>query len=234
MNSRKKYQPPKPTLGDDVHLVISAALSPIAGAAELFTYLSNPPLEKRLDKWRETIAEGLRQLEANKGIDLSRLQSDENFISVFIQASAIAMRNHHAEKLSALKNAILNAALPGQPKVDFYLMFVRFVDELTPIHMKLLSFLIQEENDLRTIQAYQQMYDAFNDKYPEALTRDEYKMICGDLEIRGLIRISQDINDFEDIYHADGILLESTNDDLPRVIVTDIAKEFISFVAEGP
>jgi hypothetical protein len=56
-------------------------------------------------------------------------------------------------------------------------------------------------------------------------------MILGDLNTRGLIWISQDINDFEDIYQASTLLLEETNDDLPRIIITDVAKKFLKFIS---
>ena len=56
-------------------------------------------------------------------------------------------------------------------------------------------------------------------------------MFCGDLEVRGMVRISQDIDDFEDIYQVSSLLLESTKDGFPRIIVTDIAKDFLEFSA---
>jgi hypothetical protein len=230
----KKYQPPKPTTGDTAHLVSKAILSTIPAASELFEHFLAPPLQRRLVAWRENVAEALRQLESRQGIDLTKLQSDEYFISIVMQATTIAMRNHQAEKLTALQNAIVNSAIPSRSKEDLHLVFVRFIDELTPIHVKLLSFLVQEEMVLRDLKSYPQLYDAFDKKHPHALPHDEFKMTCGDLEVRGLVRISQDIDDFADIYQASSLLLEQTRDDLPRIIVTDIAKEFLWFIAKNP
>lgn len=230
----KKYQPPKPTTGDTAHQVSTAILSTIPAASELFEHFVAPPLQRRLDAWREDVAEALRKLESGKGIDLTKLQSDEHFISIVMQATTIAMRNHQEEKLRALKNAIINSAIPSEAKEDLYLIFVRFIDELTPIHVKLLSFLVQEEVVLQDLKSYPQLYDAFDKKNPHALSHDEFKMICGDLEVRGLVRISQDIDDFEDIYQASSLLLVETRDDLPRIIVTDVAKEFLWFIAKNP
>jgi len=230
----KKYQPPKSTTGDTAHLVSTAILSTIPAASELFEHFVTPPLQKRLDAWREDVAEALRQLESGKGIDLTELQSDEHFISILMQATTIAMRNHQAEKLKALKNAIINSAISSRPKEDLHLIFVRFIDELTPTHIKLLSFLAQEKMALKDLKSYPQLYSAFDKKHPHTLSHDEFKMICGDLEVRGLIRISQDIDDFEDIYQASSLLLEETRDDLPRIIVTDVAVEFLWFIAKNP
>jgi len=151
-----------------------------------------------------------------------------------MQATTIAMRSHQTEKLTALHNAIVNSAIPSSSKKDLQLVFVRFIDELTPLHVKLLSFLAQDETVLRQLKSYAQLYEAFDNKHPHALSHDEFRMTCGDLEVRGLARISQDIEDFEDIYQASALLLEETRDDLPRIIVTDIAKEFLWFIAQNP
>ena len=54
-------------------------------------------------------------------------------------------------------------------------------------------------------------------------------MMCGDLTIRGLMRISSDVEDFKDIYQSNKITTEYSPD-LPKIIVTEIAKEFIDMV----
>jgi len=69
-------------------------------------------------------------------------------------------------------------------------------------------------------------------EYPDYLSRDEFKMLLGDLTTRGLIRISSDIDDYEDIYVADNILVDnSTPKDLPKLIVTSIGKDFLAFIS---
>lgn len=84
---------------------------------------------------------------------------------------------------------------------------------------------------LRELKSYTRLYDRFTEQHFATLSRDEFKMFCGDLEVRGMVRISQDIDDFEDIYQASSLLLESTKDGFPRIIVTDIAKDFLEFIA---
>ena len=62
------------------------------------------------------------------------------FITTILQASQAAIRNHQEEKLEALRNAVLNSALPGAPAEDLQFMFVRYIDELTPWHLSVLKF----------------------------------------------------------------------------------------------
>jgi hypothetical protein len=58
-----------------------------------------------------------------------------------MQASQIALRNHQQGKLDALRNAVLNAALPNSPQEDEQMIFLRLIDQLTPWHLRVLSVL---------------------------------------------------------------------------------------------
>jgi len=114
-------------------------LSVIPGAAELFQYFVTPPLEKRLEQWMDEVGKALRHLEENQGVKLEELQSDDVFIDTVLQASQIASRNSQEEKRRALRNAVLNAALPNPPEQSLQQMFLNFVDTFTVWHLRLLK-----------------------------------------------------------------------------------------------
>ena len=139
----KKYKPPKQTVGDAAHLVTRAAVSaiPVVGspAAELFAGLVLPPLEKRRQEWMEEVGVGLRRLEEEGRAKLEDLRKDSAFIDTVLQATQTAMRNSRREKLEALRNAVLNAASPIHPKPALQEMFLRYVDEFTIWHLKILD-----------------------------------------------------------------------------------------------
>lgn len=227
-----KYQPPTADSSDTAHLVTKASLSFVPGASDLFEYFIKPPLQKRLEKWQEDIAVALRYLEDNQGIKLETLQNSEQFITIIAQATSVAVRNHQREKLDALINSIMNSALNPSMDDDLQLMFIRFIEELTPSHLYLLRFFVSHEDDLKPLTSYPSIYELISDAATYLFSKDQFKMLVGDLNTRGLIWISQDIDDFENIYHANSLLLESTRTDLPRLIVTDIAKAFIAFISE--
>ena len=231
LNKEERLDPPKATSSDSAHLLTKVVLSPILGAPELFEFFIAPPLQKRTQKWMEEVAEALRKIEKDQGVALEKLQSDERFITIMLQASTIAVRSHQREKLAALKNAILNSASGSDINEDLELIFVRFIEELMPIHLYLLKFFIDNENKLSLVQSYSEIHQLLISENKKVLSRDEFKMLIGELETRGLIWVSQDINDFEEIYQASTSLLEETNDDLPRVIVTDVAKKFMKYIS---
>lgn len=137
---------PKKSASDVVHAVIKAGISsiPIAGApaAEIFALIVTPPLERRRDEWIESIGEGLKELAQKKeGFKIEDLTENDTFITTITHASQAAIRNHQKEKLEALRNGVLNAALPNAPEEDLQLMFLDFVDSFTTYHLAILKFL---------------------------------------------------------------------------------------------
>jgi hypothetical protein len=228
--------PPDRSKEDHIHRIVKAGLSavPFAGGplAELFDALVTPPLEKRRDTWRKQIAEDLRRLETEAGISLEKLQNNEAFISLLVQATVVAIRNHHDEKKDALRNCVQNAASNSTIDSDIQLSFVRFIDELSPSHISLLSLIRDLEEQVRQVRTYEELFQALTPRISMGMDRAVFKMMCVDLETRGLIWISQDIGDFPGIYEASTMLLEETHDDLPRVLVSQVGRSFLQFLSE--
>ncbi len=137
---------PQKNKKDAGHAIAKGVLStiPIAGgpASELFNYLITPSLEKRRDEWLISLERKMLELEKSVNeITLERLSKNEKFISIVLQASQIALRNHQKEKLNSLQNAILNSAIPSSLEEDLQMIFLSFVDTFTPSHLKILLFL---------------------------------------------------------------------------------------------
>lgn len=145
MKKENKYRTPKPNKADITHTLVCAGIAsiPVIGGAgvEFFKMLITPSIEKRRQKWMEEVAKGLKELEDNKFILIEDLKNNETFITTVMQASQTAIRNHQKEKLEALRNAVLNAALPNAPEEDLQVMFLNLIDTLTVSHIKILHFL---------------------------------------------------------------------------------------------
>src|SRR5262245_56235269 len=138
-----KHPVPKRSVGDAAHAIAKAGLSavPVVGgpAVELFQYLIQPPLEKRRDEWMASIGEAISELES-KGLDIESLRDNEQFVSVVMQASQIAVRTHQQEKLEMLRNAVLNVATGQSTDESLQTMFLNFVDVFTEWHVRVLRF----------------------------------------------------------------------------------------------
>ena len=148
--TQEKEGTPKATSGDTAHTLAKAGLSaiPIVGGpvAELFAKLIVPPLTKRREAWLQSLADGLETLEKKvEGFSIQSLSNDEEFVSIMMEASHIAMRNHSKEKIEALRNAVLNSAIKSP---DEYLqgVLLQFIAIATPWHFRVLSFYSDPES----------------------------------------------------------------------------------------
>ena len=234
MTESNKYQPPTPAAGDKAYSLARAAVGsiPLVGnaAVELLSAVFAPPLERRRLQWMEEIANSLRFLDESRLINLGDLQSNEPFVTTLVQASEVAIRNHQAEKIEALRNAVVNSAVGVDIKEDLQLTFIRYINELTPSHFKLLSFFRDKEKTFERVDSYEKLFDSFaSDSSTVSIQRDEFKLLCVDLTARLLLRISPDVEDFKDIGFND-VIWQEQGTDKPRLRVTDIGKQLLDFV----
>lgn len=140
-------RPPKvKSQGDLAREVGRAIVSaiPVAGGAiqVVFENVFSAPIEKRKQAWLEELADVVTELQQRvEGLTPEKLAANEAFVTVAMQASQVAIRNHQNEKLEALRNAVLNSGLPNPPEEDEQLVFVRLIDQLTPWHLRILAVL---------------------------------------------------------------------------------------------
>ena len=125
-----------------------------------------------------------------------------------------------------LRMAVQNSAIRSN---DIQLLFVRFIDELTPTHLQVMSFFVKHEKEIAYLESYQKAVEVFGSIRDQKIDAFFFKMVCDDLKARGLVRISQDIVDLPGVYSESRILAEETSKD-PRIVVTDFGRAFVDFV----
>jgi hypothetical protein len=74
------------------------------------------------------------------GFELERLEDNPLFTTMLTQAYRVAIRNHQEEKLEALRNAVVNCACRIDVEEDLQLLFLDFVDSLSPLHVHILDY----------------------------------------------------------------------------------------------
>ncbi len=232
MADDRGYTPPEHSTGDTAHSVAKAALSFIPGATDLFEFFVLPPLEKRRQKWMEEVAQGLRELERKGLLNLEELENNEAFITILVQTSQAAIRNHQAHKLMAFRGVVLNAAINIDIAEDLQLRFVSFVDELTPSHIALLQFLAHYEDQLAKVASYDTLFQRFLAEGKCKLGQDEFLLLCADLTGRALVQISPDMKAFPGVYESDKIITDRLRERGPMLRVTDIGHSFLRFITQ--
>lgn len=218
-----KLRVPKKSLGDAAHAVAKTGLSaiPLVGspAAELFQYVVQPPLERRRERWMADVGEKLRELEA-KGLNLDSLQTNEQFISVVMQASQVALRTHQEQKLRALRNAVLNVAKGQEPDETLQHLFLNFVDSLTEQHLRILK-LFQAPTPPPNM-SMGGLSHVLEHNIPELRGRqDLYVQLWRDLFSRGLVS-------------TDGMNVTMSGGGLKAKRTTAMGDAFLNFIADTP
>jgi hypothetical protein len=101
------------------------------------------PATKRRAQWINEYLSKAVQTIAEKAAPsvVENLYKNESFLTVVLQATSIALRNHQKEKLEALRNAIVNSVWPNAPDDDLKLMFINFIDSFTLTHLVILDFI---------------------------------------------------------------------------------------------
>lgn len=142
MSERNKLSPPPTAEMDDAgHAVAKGLIGvvPVAGSAlaEIFSLIVAPPLEKRRDAWLRALASAVNELRATKGVSIAKLQQDERFVSLVLNATQVALRNHHKLKLDYIRQAVISGFhLIGDFADDETHTFVRLIDDLSPNQLR--------------------------------------------------------------------------------------------------
>lgn len=197
-------------------------------AASLLSLVLEDPLSRRRDEWIESIAIDLVKLrEQVEGFSLENLSENETFVTTVLQTIQIALRTHQQEKLEALRNAVLNSALPNAPEDTLQMVFLSFIDRFTTHHLQQLA-LIRDPNGWLADYGIEHttIYpggpaNVMNTVFPD-LPEGLPKLVASDLRTAGLYTFPAGNDD-------DG----SISIGLKDYHITDIGRQFLEFI-ESP
>jgi hypothetical protein len=131
----------RPSAGDVVRAGIDTGLQLVPGGGLVLPFLQllvATPLEKRRDAWIQDLADRVAELENGGQLLYSDLEDNEPFATAVYHGVRAAISTSAHEKHEALRNAALNSALQLQPENDLFEMFLRYLSDFTPVHIKLL------------------------------------------------------------------------------------------------
>jgi hypothetical protein len=198
----REHEPPEPDAGDLAYRTVYAAVSLVPGGGPLLDHLVGPPLGRRLDEWRRDLADAVRRLEARPDLRLEDLGKKPEFVDAVLAATQAALRTSQTKKREALKNAVLNAALPSQLDLTVQQIFLGLTDRFTDRHIGLLR-LFQDASRWRRpdgsslpirSNATAVLYDALPAAQREP---DLYELLWSDLYAAGLVKLPKLENGLE-------------------------------------
>lgn len=144
MSEEQIEPPPEPTATDRAVSVALAVLSEFPGGSTVVGVLNEIfglPYERRHEAWLRRMHALLAELQS-RGFDLIELGNRPEFVTAVHDATRIALGEHLEQKLDQLKAVLLNVAIHEPDTIaDLWaLRYLRWIDELEPVHIEILAF----------------------------------------------------------------------------------------------
>ena len=215
--------PPRPNASDHAYAIVRAGIGAIpfvgGSASELLNQFIAPSLERRRDAWLRGLVDRIIQLEEKGLLDFEKLQGNEAFVTAVLQASRAALMTQDAEKLEALRNAVLHSALEGDPDEAIQSIYLALVERLTPAHIVILRWASQPHRSSSQDPASLRT-ETLGQAVPQFVGRPQLVgALQRDLDNAGLIE--------------GGTLYEDTHlAESHRPWATDLGRGFLAFISE--
>lgn len=216
---------------EKAHRVARAAIAaiPVLGGTlgEVFTSLIEPPMAKRQTAWMIQVTEAINELYDKGIVTEENLQQNEKFFTTLVHASSIAIKNHEKEKIEALRNAVINSALPDAPNDIKQQLFLNLVDSCTSWHIALLKLF---QNPLYWAQVNKHEFPSWErglissvieDAFPELQNQNAlYSIVWNELYRNSLL-------------NTDGIGTPMIYSSMLAKRTTPIGDEFVKFISKS-
>jgi hypothetical protein len=136
--------PGKSTGREIVERAVEAGLGsvPVIGNALTVVFVTalGWRLEERREKWFTELAGAVEELRGQMdGLSLESLTGSDLFTDAVVTATRTVEHTHQAEKIEALRNAVLNSVGPDAPDADTQAIILNLIDRFTPSHLRLVT-----------------------------------------------------------------------------------------------
>jgi hypothetical protein len=97
-------------------------------------------MNQRREEWLAGLAQVVEDLRDRLGdADFETLAENPLFVDAVVTTTRAIDHTHQEEKIAALRNAVLNSAMPGAPDADTHAILLGLVDRLTASHLRFLT-----------------------------------------------------------------------------------------------
>lgn len=221
----EKIDPPsQPRTGarDAVEVGVAGLLGLVPGAGGWlsagFQKVFAQQEQNRLNAYLANLAAVINRLtETVEGLTAEQLASTPEFYDAAVTAARIATATASEQKQRALRNALFHLGSEGAPDTDLRMVFIRYIDELTDTHVRVLQYFASAGGE------YIHLDDTNSITGSEAASQP----FVADLQTRGMIEERPIIT-----RHGGGMTMFA-NAAQGGSRITSIGTQFLEFIA-GP
>ncbi|MBB5356845.1 hypothetical protein HDE76_000027 [Rhodanobacter sp. ANJX3] len=213
---------------DKIYRVISIGVQaiPLVGGAigEAFHAFVKSPFERRQRRAIELMMEAINSLQDKVFRSQEDLINDEAFVSTLFTAASMATRTADAEKLRAIKQAVISGALDAAPDEAMQQMFMATLAGMTGVHLKLLPYF--KSLTPQIIKGFNAGERSVQNSY-----FDKVKAYVPKGTDTGLIaRVTRDLQSWGVIAVPVGASSSASGPNFITMTLTDFGKRFVEFI----
>ena len=247
MSNEKTYKPEQDInsdIQDDFYnttkalISISSMIIPIPGIGGAINntlgIVWKSPIEKRRDKWIENIENALIILENKVESQLFKnLINDEEFISLFIQTTLIAIKSHQDEKLKILKNSLVNSYI-SNISFDIKASLINKLEKLSPSHLRILKFIESKSEFFYQTNDYKIVFEMFKQHHKqEKIKLEDFVFLVDQLKEEGLIVGEMKEINLEKTKRSISLVASPVeNDYLPYLTINYLGRSILKLIEE--
>jgi len=168
---------------------------------------------------------------------LNELKDNEDFISLLLETSQLALKTHREERLKLYSRALKNSI---SIDIDFFIQetYVRYIEELNPNQILILDFIETNQEKLIDVNSYQKYFNLMTEgtvglspALDTFIDSSTVRFFLQDLDKKGLIIISDAIEELEGFVRDNSYLItEDSKEGLPYIKITEFGKNFLKMI----
>lgn len=186
--------------------------------------------EKRKEEWLQCLAEKIESMPEEVTEHTYTFFETEEGKTLLLKAATAAISTHKQEKYQAIRDVLLSTANDSGIKYDQKEMFVTIIADLEPYDLFLLKLFHIHHKEFGAMVGYDEALKK-SQEYGFQGGKDEFLLTVNKLKDKSLLRVSDLIDGFSDVYSAELLTTNSVNDK-PKVIITSFAKKLISYIED--
>jgi len=218
--------PEKNNFEETLGVIIKGASSPIPGLNDILSLFS--PIKERNERWMHSVAGAIKELQNKSNIEIEELANNEAFCSILLQATEIAIKNHQAEKIQYLSNALVSFGEAVSPDVDRSFKYMSLIDEMTVSHVKILQVLDKHLDQLKRYKSLESIYEEIIRLEGEIFSRSDFRIFLGDLQSKRLVVLGS-VDDYPEYQSGNDMMLLESSIEKP-LTVTKFGRDFLEFI----
>ena len=175
-----------------------------------------------------SVAGAIKELQNKSNIEIEELANNEAFCSILLQATEIAIKNHQAEKIQYLSNALVSFGEAVSPDVDRSFKYMSLIDEMTVSHVKILQVLDKHLDQLKRYKSLESIYEEIIRLEGEIFSRSDFRIFLGDLQSKRLVVLGS-VDDYPEYQSGNDMMLLESSIEKP-LTVTKFGRDFLEFI----